>query len=260
MPLPLLETRYTRRNLIRKLGRTRYTDFLELNAFTTSKWEDDFQGDLFSAGSAPALYQSTASGAASATAAISTGVVNGAALLDAGTDNSGRCDLSWGLHYQAQLNAVYVARFKINAITTRKFEIGFTDVVSGTDAGAVNVKATPTFTADNAVVLVFDTNDDTNLSLVGVKATVAATAADFSTTLVADTYYYFGVALIGDSDQAKGFILDANGYFLEEETITAAVDIDTLLTPWLFVQNRAGNAGSMTLDWHRAYQRRTTTE
>jgi hypothetical protein len=258
MPLDLLERRNTTGNLKRRLGHRAERDFLELGAWNLSGWQDDFQGDLFSSGAAPGMYQSTASGAASAAAAVSTGVVNGAALLDAGTDNAGRSDLSWGLHYQAQLNAVYVARFSINTLTTRKFEIGFTDVLSGTDAGAVNVKATPTFTADNAVVLCYDTNDDTNLTLMGVKATVAATVADFSTALVAATYYYFGVALFGD-DNARGFLLDANGSLLEEEVIEDCVTATTPLTPWLFVQNRAGNAGSMTLDWHKAYQRRTTT-
>src|SRR3990167_6774517 len=243
MPLDFLERFDTTRNLKRRLGSRAERDFLELRSMTVSGWEDDFQGDTLNG-----LYQSTASGAAAAAAAISTGVVNGAILLDAGTDNAGRSDLSSGLHYQAQLNAIYIARFSINTLTTRKFEIGFTDVISGTDAGAVNVKATPSFNADNAVVLVYDTDAATTLTLAGVKATVAATVAHFSTALVAATYYYFGVALIGESDQAVGFLLDANGAFLEEEVITAAVDVDTLLTPWLFVQNRAANAGSRTLD------------
>ena len=258
MPLELLERYFTTRNLRRRLGSRKERDFLELLAMNISdgplRGGDDFQGDTLNG-----LYQSTASGATSAAAAISTGVVNGAILLDAGDANSGRCDLSWGLHYQAQLNAIYIARFSINTLTTRKFEIGFTDVISGTDAGAVNVKATPTFTADNACVLVYDTNDDTRLTLAGVKATVAATVADFSLALSAATYYYFGVALIGESDQAIGFVLNADGGLLEEQRITAPITVTTLLTPWLFVQNRAGNAGSMTLDWHRAYQRRTTT-
>ena len=259
MLLPLIETRYTRRNLIRKLGRSRATDFMELCSMTVSDGPfnggDDFQGDTLQG-----TYQSTASGANSVAAAISTGVVNGAILLDAGDANAGRSDLSWGLHYQAQLNAVYIARFSINVLTTRKFEIGFTDTISGTDAGAVSVKATPTFNTTDGVVLCYDTNDDTNLTLIGAKAGVAATVADFSTALSAATYYYFGVALQGAADAATGFLLDANGYFLEEKTITAAVTTTVLLTPWLFVQNRAGNAGSMTVDWHRAYQRRTTTE
>jgi hypothetical protein len=239
------------------MGKRREADFFELQAWNISGWEDDFQGDLFSSGAAPGMYQSTASGTASATAAVSTGVVNGAALLDAGTDNSGRSDLSWGLHYQGQLNAIYVARFKVPVITTRKFEIGFTDVISGTDAGAVNVKATPSFTATDCAVLVLDTNDDTNLTLVGAKAGVAASVADFSTALVADTYYYFGVSLFDDN--ARGFILNADGVFLEEKIIEDCVTETVLLTPWVFVQNRAANAGSMTLDWHKAYQRRTTT-
>src|SRR3990167_4416815 len=118
MPLELLERYYTTRNLNRRLGSRSERDFLELNAFNVSRLEDEFQGDTLWGG-----YQSTASGAASAAAAISTGVVNGAALLDAGTDNAGRSDLSWGLHYQAQLNAIYIARFSINTLTTRKFEI-----------------------------------------------------------------------------------------------------------------------------------------
>lgn len=247
-----LERYYTTRNLHRRLGSRAERDFLELGAMNISSFEDDFQGDTLWGG-----YQSTASGTASAVAAISTGVVNGAILLDAGTDNAGRSDLSWGRHYQGQLNAVYIARFSMSSLATRKFEIGFTDTISGTDAGVVNVKATPTWTADNSVVLCFDTNDDTNLTLLGVKATTASSVADFSTVLVAATYYYFGVALF--EDDARGFLLDANGYLLEEEVIEAAVTATTLLTPWLFVQNRAGTAGSMTVDWHRAYQRRTTT-
>jgi hypothetical protein len=259
MPLDLLERYYTTRNLKRKLGTRHERDFLELGAMDISDGPfpggDDFQGDTLWGG-----YQSTASGAVSAAAAISTGIVNGAILLDAGTDNAGYSDLSWGLHYQAQLNAIYIARFVLPTLTTRKFEIGFTDVISGTDAGAVNVKSgNGTWRATNAVVLCRDTDDDTNLTLMGVKAGTAATSADFSTTLSAATYYYFGAALIGESDQAVGFLLDANGSLLEEEVITGAITVTTLLTPWLFVQNRAGNAGSMTVDWHRAYQRRTTT-
>jgi hypothetical protein len=256
MPLDSLERRFTTRNLRRRLGSRAERDFLELSAWNISdgplRGGDDFQGDTLNG-----LYQSTAAGANSAVAAISTGVVNGAILLDAGDANSGRSDLSWGLHYQGQLNAIYIARFSINSLITRKFEIGFTDVISGTDAGVVNVKATPSFNAENAAVLVYDTNDDTNLTLVGVKATTPASVADFSTALSAATYYYFGVSLFDDN--ARGFLLDANGAFLEERIIEDCVTETTLLTPWLFVQNRAGSAGSMTLDWHRGYQRRTTT-
>lgn len=252
MPLRLLERYNTSPNLRRRLGSRAEKDFLELNAMTVSGLEDDFQGDTLSG-----TYQSTASGAASAAAAISTGVVNGAILLDAGTADDGRSDLSWGLHYAGELNPIYIARFSINTLTTRKFEIGFTDVISGTDAGAVNVKATPSWTATNGCVLCFDTDDDAVLTLLGVQAGTASGVDDFALTLVAGTYYYFGVALVGTD--AHGFVLNTDGYLLETATIASAVTAATLLTPWLFVQNRAANAGSMTVDWHRAYQRRTTT-
>lgn len=262
MGLPKIERYNTLQRLNRRFGSgSKEYQFLARRSWNISRWEDDFQGDQMRYdGTAPGAYQSTASGTASATAAISTGVVNGAILLDAGTDNAGRSDLSWGLHYQAQLGAMYVARFKVPVITTRKFEIGLTDVLSGTDAGAVATKATPTFNATDFCGLVYDTNDDTNVTLIGAKAGVAATVADLSFTLVADTYYYFGVALVDENDAAYGFVLDANGRPLAEAAIRAdAITSTVLLTPWLFIQNRAGNAGSMTVDWHEASQFRTTS-
>ena len=254
MALPNREIYNTVQRINRRFGRgSKEAEFLTRRAWNTSRYEDDFQGDTLWGG-----YQSTASGANSAAAAISTGVVSGAILLDAGDANAGRCDLSWGLHYQAQLGAMYVARFSINTITTRKFEIGFTDVISGTDAGAVATKATPTFNATDFCGLVYDTNDDTNVTLIGAKAGVAATVADLSFTLAAATYYYFGVALFDENDSALGFVLDADGRLLAKATITDAVTSTTLLTPWLFVQNRGGSAGTMTVDWHEASQFRTT--
>ena len=227
------------------------------NNIAVSKWEDDFMGDLFKGGAAPGAYQSTASGAASATAAIVAGTVNGAILLDAGTDNSGRSDLSLGRHFRGDLNATLIVRASIDTITTSKFEVGFTDVISGTDAGAVNVKATPSFTADDFVGLVRDTNDDTNVTLLGVAATVAAAAIDMTTTIAAATYYYYGVTL--RDTNAKGFILDANGNLIEQTAWMAnAVTGTVLLTPWIFFQNRSAAAHAMTVDYLLAYQRRTT--
>ena len=251
MPLTQLERRNNSQNLQRRLGTRAERYFLELQAMTVHSFEDDFVGDTLDG-----LYQSTASGANSVAAAISTGVVNGAILLDAGDANSGRSDLSYGRHYRGDQGAIYVARFSINTITNRKFEIGFTDVISGTDAGAVNVRATPSFNADDCAVLCFDTSDNSSLKLVGNKATTAATSVSFSLTLASATYYYFQVALF--NDVAVGTVFNADGGFLEEQRITSAVTATVLLTPWLFVQNRTASAGSMTADYHRAYQRRTS--
>lgn len=262
IPLRLLERYNTSRNLKRRLGTSYVRDFLELAAMDVSDGPvpggDDFHGDTLNG-----TYQSSATGASSAAAAISTGVVNGAIKLDAGTANSGRSDLSWGLHYQAQLKPVYIARLSMSSLATRKFEVGFTDVISGTDTGAVNVKSANSgkgsWNADDAVVLCFDTTDDLNLTLMGRKTSTPTTSADFNITLSASTYYYFGVALFGgEDDDALGFVLNADGALIEEQIIEAAITTDELLTPWLFVQNRDDTAGYMLVDWHRAYQRRTT--
>lgn len=233
-------------------GRDGLYPFLEFgNTIDLSGWEDDFQGDTLHGG-----YQSTASGTAAVAAAISTGVVNGAILLDAGTADAGRSDLSLGLHYRGDLNCVMWVRSSLNTLGSSKFEVGFTDVISGTDAGGVNVKATPSFNATDGVFLVRDTNDDTNLTLVGVAAGVAATAIDFNTVLAAATYYYFGVALRDGA--ARGFLLDAAGLLLEETAwMSSAVTATVLLTPWAFVQNRSASQRTLTVDYLRSYQRRT---
>ena len=231
---------------------------LELHTMDVYKWEDDFSGDLFFGGAAPGVYQSTASGTAAAAAAISTGTVNGAILLDAGTDNGGRSDLSLGLHLRGDRYAHVWWRAQVNAITSYKFELGLTDVVSGTDAGAVNAKATPTFTATDFVGLVVDTTDSATLALMGVKAGTGDTTINLNTTLVAATDYYFGVELRGD--QARGHLLDANGRHLESTAwMDDAVTETVLLTPWAFLQNRSTANRTMTIDYLFCYQRRSSS-
>jgi len=240
-------------------GKSAIPSVLELMGMDVAYWRDDFQG-----GAGPTswytslMYQSTASGANSVAAAPATGAVGGKLRLDPGDANSGRSDLSLGLHYRGDLNAHCWFRFTTPAaITSWKFESGFTDVVSGTDAGAVATKATPTFNATDALVLVFDTSDDTNLTLVGNKAGTADTAIDFSTALEAATDYYLGVELRGD--QAKGYLLNANGSLLEQTAwMDDAVTETVLLTPWAFCQNRSGAQRLLDIDLLYCYQRRTT--
>ena len=185
-------------------------------------------------------------------------MVGGKLLLDAGTDNAGRSDLSLGLHFRGDLNAHCWFRLQVNAITSYKFEAGLTDVVSGTDAGAVNVKGDNSWNATNAVVLIVDTTNAATLSLMGVKAGTGDTAINFNTTLAAATDYYFGIEL--REDQARGYLLDANGRYLESTAwMDDAVTATTLLTPWAFVQNRSTANRTLTIDSMLAYCRRTTT-
>ena len=240
-----------------RAGKSAIPSILELSTMDVFRWRDDFVGDLFFGGAAPGVYQSTASGTGAATAAISTGVVNGAILLDAGSDDAGRSDLSLGLHFRGDRNAHIWWRAQVSAVTSEKFELGFTDVLSGTDAGAVNVKATPTFRADDAVVICYDTTHNTTLQLLGVKATTAETSVSFNTTIALATDYYFGVEL--RDDNARGHLLDANGRLIESTTwMDDAVTATVLLTPWAFQQNRSASQRTMTIDLLYAYQRRTT--
>lgn len=215
-------------------------------------WDDNFQGDTIHGG-----YQSTASGTGAAAAAISTGLVNGQIVLDPGTDDDGRSDLSLGLHYRGDQFAVCIVRFRSgDGLGSMKFEMGFTDVVSGTDPGAVNVKATPTFNATDAAVLVLDTDDDANLTLVGVKNGTAATTYDFSTALANDTFYY-GVVALRD-DRAAGYLLDANGNVLERQPASGymedAITETVLLTPWIFTQNRSASRRRLFVCRLKVYQ------
>ena len=233
----------------------------ELQAMDVAYWRDEFMGDLFHGGAAPGSYQSTASGTAAAAAAINTGVVNGAILLDAGSDNGGRSDISLGLHFRGDRFAHIWWRAQLSAVTSVKAEFGFTDVVSGTDAGAVATKATPTFNATDAVVLCVDTNDGTELTLLGVKAGTGDTVIDVSTTtltLAAATDYYFGIEL--RDDQARAHILNEHGrLILSTEWMDDAVTETVLLTPWAFLQNRSGSQRTMSIDLLYTYQRRTAS-
>ena len=213
----------------------------------------EFVGDTLHGG-----FQSTASGTAAAAAAISTGLVNGAILLDAGTDDNGRSDLSLGLHCRGDLNAVVYARLQISAITSVKFEMGFTDVISGTDAGAVNVLATPSFTATDFCGWVMDTDDDGFLQAAGVDSGVVATKIEPGLAPTAATYLGLVVAL--RDTNAKFYVLDANGQkSYESEWMTGAVSADVLLTPWVFMQNRSATQRTMTIDTFLCWQRRTTS-
>lgn len=252
------------RKLMYKAGGDGAFEFLELGVpLGITAWDDEFQGDQLRYDStAPGAYQSTASGTGAATFAISAGLVGGQALLDPGSDNAGRSDVSLGLHYTGSRFAVCIWRFRYgDNITSSKLEIGFTDVVSGTDAGAVNVKATPSFNASDAVVLVRDTDDDTNLTLVGVQAGTAATAYDFTTALASDTFYYGVVALRGT--RAVGYLLDADGNVVERQPTSGymenAVTAATLLTPWAFAQNRSAAQRRVYTDRLKVYQFTTAT-
>ena len=202
-------------------------------------------------------FQTAINGTSAVAATVAAGSASGKLRLDPGTDNDGYSGLSLGRHLTGSRNAHCWWHITTpSTLASWKFEAGFTDVVAGTDAGAVNVKATPSFRADDAVVIIYDTAANTTLSLVGVAATVVPTPVHFDWTIVAATEYYVGIELRGSS--ARGYLLDANARLLDSTTwLTDAVTSTVLLTPWLFDQNRSASQRLLDTDMLFAYQRRS---
>ena len=217
-------------------------------------WEDDFQGAALQSG----IY-TTATNDAGTAAAITVGALGGRARWTTGTTTNGSTVFSSGLHYRGDRNAAFYAYIVLPAaITGFKFEMGFSDTIAGTDNGLVATKATPTFNATDAACLVFDTTDDTALTLVGVKAGTAATAIDFSTALAAATGYWMGVVL--RDDRAKGFLYNADGDLLEQTAWQEDAITETVSTClWVYAQTRNTTSKNMDVDRIKAYQRQTTS-
>lgn len=266
-PILMLPTRaLLKRSVGGRDGRYGFLERLTLDMFI---WDDDFAGDQFRYdATAPGAYQSTASGTGSAAAAIVTtgnDRLNGCCLLDAGSDDNGRSDLSLGVHLRADLNPVIAVRLKMSAITSVKVEVGFTDVVSGTDAGAINVKATPSFTATDCAVWIIDTDDNANWEGVAADSGTGATTVEAAISPTADTFEWMVVALreydsTNSIAAAKYLRLDGNGYKTYESAWqSAAISSDALLTPWVFVQNRSATQRTCTIDRLVVSQRRTST-
>ena len=171
------------------------------------------------------------------------GSINGEATLDVGDGaTSGDNEygaIASGLEWEGDKKAVMACRIKISDITTVKVEVGFTDAISG-DAGAVNVLATPSYTADDLAMWVIDTDDTATWQAVGVKATNGITKVEDSTIVapVNDTYQTLIVEL--DDDAVRFSQLDLNQKMVYQSAWQQnGIEGGTNVTPWVFVQNRA---------------------
>ena len=201
-------------------------------------WWDDFVGD--SAGTWPADanwgYPATAG---TGTEVIALGALaNGALVLTTGANANDSAGQGVGLHWTGTAGVYFAARAKIDDITNAKFELGMTDSLAD-DAGAVATKATPTFTATDCAVLVFDTADDTNVTFVSNGGTTDGNA-DSAFAVANDTY--FVVEVVIQNGVASGYI---NGQLVGSGNISAS----NLLTPWLYVETNTTATRTLTVDW-----------
>uniref|UniRef100_A0A6M3XXK6 Uncharacterized protein n=1 Tax=viral metagenome TaxID=1070528 RepID=A0A6M3XXK6_9ZZZZ len=203
-------------------------------------WDDDFLGDTIRGdATAPGIYEvvTGVDGAINILADQANGIAEIRASDGNGADTE-YCGVSLPeLAFVGDSYCGIAARIAVDAITTVKMEIGFTDVT--TDAGFTNVLATPTFTAANATGWVFDTTDTGYWQAVGVKAGTAATKIEPSIAPVAATFEWLIVIIEGDN--AKFYRLDANSNLTYESAWMAdAIEGATQICPWIFVQLKAG--------------------
>ena len=266
MPEPQPGINLSRRKLRSLIGGrdSRYS-WLELLTPDMVVWEDDFMGDTLHGG-----YQSTAgAGAGALAAALVAGQLGGMVRLVTGTagDSTARSDLSLGIHFRADMGPVFLCRLQMSAITGVKVEVGFTDVVSGTDAGAVNVKATPTFTAADAALWALDTNDNTDWEGLGVDSGTAAVTQEAAIAPVAATYETLVVALreYNSTDRLAAatylrFNADGNQTYPGGNGApvwqSLAVSSDVLLTPWIYAEARNTTSKNVDIDFIKVWQRR----
>lgn len=172
--------------------------------------------------------------AAAATNGISAAVTVAASqlTLTTGTTDNGYAGQPFGLFFKGD-NGIFMESMQaLDVLTTSKIEVGLTDALA--DAGAVNVKATPSATATDFGVLCRDTDDDTSLDLITQKATGVAKAATGLHTVATATNFKSVFRVENDVIQA----------ILENKQVGGDGPIEggTLLTPWWFAQARAGSA------------------
>ena len=225
--------------IARKTGIGDWRDLWIPNSFDYTPIGDAFDGD-----SLDVRYPAAKTNGASAAVTHTEHNVNSYVDLVSGTADDGYAGQGYGLHFTGDrgLLAEFIVRTPAT-ITTMKIEVGMSD--ADDDAGAVNQKATTsTATATDFAVFVVDTDDDTNIAFISAKGGTVVETQDI-VALVASTTYRFAIRI--DGDNVQGYI---NGEQAAGHGSDAGIEGGNGLTPWAFVQARAGSA-SRTLQWHK---------
>ena len=209
------------------------------SCFAYDVFEDKFWGDAIR-DEYPAA---KLSGSGSPAVTFTEHNTNGYLDLVSGPANDGYAGQGLGMNFTGDRGVLLEGIIKLPAdITYMKWEFGLSD--ADDDPGAVNVKATPSVTATDFAVFVFDTDDDTNIGFVSaiggdggkvatqdIRAAVAGETLRLAIRVETDSVSAFinGTQVAGGTHQIQG----GNG-----------------ITPWAFVQARNGSA-SRTLQLHK---------
>ena len=259
-----------RNDLLKFVDKNGLYPALERLSVDTVRLEDDFMGDTLNTFT---YTVSNGGGASAASPVITAGALNGICDFVTGTagDSTASSELCVGLQFRGDRGCVMLACLTVDIITGVKIEVGFTDAL--TDPGAVNVKATPSFTATDCALWVFDTNDS-GVGWEGLAAnngtTSPMTTVEAAISPVAGTYEWLMVELI-ESDDANSECavvfrrFSADGKMTYEslgggiEGAAQGPNGDVLLTPWVYVEARNATSKTLSLDYWGVWQRRTSS-
>lgn len=190
-----------------------------------------------------ALTAEWATAATNGTAAAVT-VASSQLTCTSGTDNDGYAGQGFGLFWTGDAGVYFESEQALDVITTVKLEVGLTDATG--DAGAVNVKATPTGTADDFCVVVFDTDDNTQMDIISEldNGGPAANAENIH-TLVAATN--FTTQFIAQNDVVSVKI--GSSYSNTLVAGSGSMQGGDSVTPWWFSQTRTTASRVLTVEY-----------
>lgn len=184
--------------LDQRIGNRRDRHFLAAGAFQSEVFDfDDFWGDTINLD----LY-AVANGGGAAVASFATNVAeDGTIRATTGTagNDTASASIIGPTIYKGDRNILFIARFKISAITEVRAEIGLIDVVPGSTKSAINSLVTPT--VNTAVVdtalYVFDHTGSTTTSGFYTAGSSFTAQKTVGTTyaLAADTYAVIAIEL-----------------------------------------------------------------
>lgn len=269
------QTRFSS-GLKRVMSQSRLFPAMEYQSLDVVKQDDEFMGDTLNT----FLWGVSNGGGNNAADPVipATLVAGGGIEMVTGDANGSTAssELTGGLTFRGDRGAVIVACLKVDITTDVKIEMGFTDALN--DPGAANVRATPTFNANDCALWTFDTNDNGNWEGVAannkdtnpmttVTGALAIQGAAFAP--VAATYEWLMIELVENDDANSQCAVEFSRYTVDGQRtffeIGGQVDnqgpnSNVLLTPWLYVEARSAASKTMSVDYFGAYQYRTAVQ
>lgn len=161
-----------------------------------------------------------------------------------GADNDGYAGQPIGLFWKGDWGIFFESEQAQDNVTSSKLEVGFTDAIA--DAGAVNVKATPTATADDFCVLCLDSDDNAEFDIISEldNAGTAAGAQDVFTVVAGSN---FTTQFVAQNDVVSVRVGSAAGNIAVVGD--GAMQGGDLMTPWVFSQTRTTASKILTVEY-----------